>query len=164
MIDVIDNQIDGFMPFTVTRGPCEDLQRLLDNRTFTNPTIATDVNLRGADGSGIASAAYTVQHQLRRIRQQRGEVVCGFKIGCTSAKIRTQLGLKESVHGYLWDTEQYSSGAVLAPDAFYGLAIEGELAVRLINPSPTIPPGDWEVEYATAFSFFLLCRLLFLLC
>ena len=73
--------------------------------------------------------------------------VVGFKVGCTSAAIRTQLGLKESVHGYLWDSEQHQSGCVLSSRKFYGIAIEGELAVRLLSMPSLTSPGDWDVEY-----------------
>jgi hypothetical protein len=135
----------GAAPFAVTRVACEELQRLLDERQY-KPTIATNPSLRGEGGSGIAPAAYSVQHELRRIRQGRGEVVCGFKTGCTSQKIRTQLGLKESVHGYLWENEQHSSGKVVSPTDFYGLAIEGELAVKLLTTASD-SPADWDVEY-----------------
>ena len=82
--------------------------------------------------------------------------VVGFKVGCTSAAIRTQLGLKESVHGYLWESEQYSAGCVLSSNDFYGIAIEGELAVRILSmplastsasATALASPEEWEVEY-----------------
>ena len=55
----------------------------------------------------------------------------GYKVGCTSQRIRAQLGIDHCVTGRLYDSEQHSSGAVLSRKGFANLAIEGELAVEL---------------------------------
>ena len=53
------------------------------------------------------------------------------------------MGLTESVHGYLWNTESHENGSKVD---YRRLGIEGELGVRLISAC-----GDdvsmWEVEF-----------------
>ena len=38
--------------------------------------------------------AYALQAEIARLRQQRGERVIGYKVGCTSPAVQQQLGLK----------------------------------------------------------------------
>jgi len=75
--------------------------------------------------------AFEVQRQVAALRAARGEAVAGYKIGCISEAVQRQLGLSRPASGHLFATELYHSGAVLDPAAFDGLAIEGELAVRI---------------------------------
>ena len=74
---------------------------------------------------------YELQSAVAQLRWGRGERVIGYKVGCTSQKIRAQLGIDHCVSGRLYDSEQHSSGAVLSRERFANLAIEGELAVEL---------------------------------
>ena len=74
---------------------------------------------------------YELQSAVAQLRCDRGERVIGYKVGCTSPTIRTQLGIDHCVTGRLYDSEQHSSGAVLSRERFANLAIEGELAVEL---------------------------------
>jgi len=74
---------------------------------------------------------YALQTAIAKLRHRRGERVIGYKVGCTSPKIREQLGIDHCITGRLYDTEQHTSGAVLARNQFANLAIEGELAVEL---------------------------------
>ncbi len=76
---------------------------------------------------------YELQSAVAQLRLDRGERVIGYKVGCTSPKIRAQLGIDHSVTGRLYDTEQHASGAVLSRKEFANLAIEGELAVELAH-------------------------------
>lgn len=75
--------------------------------------------------------AYELQSAVAQLRRDRGERVIGYKVGCTSPAIQTQLGIDHCVSGRLYDSEQQSSGAVLSRKGFANLAIEGELAVEL---------------------------------
>jgi len=75
--------------------------------------------------------AYELQSAVADLRRRRGERIVGYKVGCTSPKIRAQLGIDHCVTGRLYDSEQHASGAVLSPDDYANLAIEGELAVQL---------------------------------
>lgn len=74
---------------------------------------------------------YALQSAVAELRYCRGERVIGYKVGCTSTKIREQLKIDHCITGRLYDTEQYASDAVLSRRNFANLAIEGELAVEL---------------------------------
>jgi 2-keto-4-pentenoate hydratase len=91
--------------------------------------------------------AYKLQRALRAFRESRGETVIGFKIGYTSAAVRKNnaeiMGLSESVHGYLWDSESYKDGDAIN---YRRLAIEGELGVQLISTHGD-DVSQWEVEF-----------------
>ncbi|MEO2013661.1 MAG: hypothetical protein ABGZ53_04760 [Fuerstiella sp.] len=78
-----------------------------------------------------AAQAYELQSAVARLRCGRGEQIIGYKVGCTSSKIRAQLGIDHCVTGRLYDSEQHTSGAVLSRSKYANLAIEGELAVEL---------------------------------
>lgn len=84
--------------------------------------------------------AYALQMAVARLREQRGEPVAGYKVGCISPVMQTQLGLDRPVFGHVFTTEIHRSGVVLNPDDFDGLAIEGEFAVRIARD---IPDANW---------------------
>ena len=75
--------------------------------------------------------AYAIQAEVCRLREQRGEEVIGYKVGCTSPGIQQQLGIDHPVFGRLWNSGCWHSGEMLSRSRFDHLAIEGELAVRL---------------------------------
>ena len=81
--------------------------------------------------------AYEIQATVAKLRCNRGEQMIGYKVGCTSPKIRTQLEINHCVTGRLYDSEQHTSGAVLSRAKYANLAIEGELAVEL-SRDPTM--------------------------
>ena len=81
--------------------------------------------------------AYAVQSQVCRLRERRGETIIGYKVGCTSSTTQRRLGIDHPVFGRLFDSECWPSGATLPPSRFNGLAVEGELAVRLAADLPT---------------------------
>jgi len=84
--------------------------------------------------------AYALQMAVTRLREQRGEPVAGYKVGCVSDVMQAQLGLHCPVFGQVFATEIRRSGSVLNPGDFDGLAIEGELAVRI---GRDIPNAEW---------------------
>jgi 2-keto-4-pentenoate hydratase len=86
--------------------------------------------------------AYALQGEVARLRQERGERVIGYKIGCTSKAIRDQLGMREAVFGRLFATECWPAGSRLGHEGFASLAIEGELAIRLSDDLPSTPLTD----------------------
>lgn len=89
------------------------------NRIFSHP-----LELSIAD-------SYRLQHEVNRLREQRGEKTIGYKIGCSSKTIRQQLGIHEPIVGQIFDTGCFASGTRLSRAKYGNLAIEGELAVRL---------------------------------
>ena len=75
--------------------------------------------------------AYELQSAVAELRRRRGERIIGYKVGCTSPKIRAQLGIDHCVTGRLYDSERHPSGVALSRTEYANLAIEGELAVEL---------------------------------
>jgi len=85
--------------------------------------------------------SYRLQSEIARLREERGEKVIGYKIGCVSKAIQEQLGVREPIFGRIFDTGRFPSGARLSYARYANLAVEGELALRLskdlAGPSPT---------------------------
>jgi 2-keto-4-pentenoate hydratase len=75
--------------------------------------------------------AYALQAEIARLREERGEKVIGYKVGCTSRAIQAQLGVNEPIFGRLFDTGCFRSGTRLSCARFANLGVEGEAAVRL---------------------------------
>ena len=117
-----------------------DIDALRPTGLFTSPatgSVRQELNL---------SDAYKIQKELRRFRQARGEICCGFKVGCTSPTIQTTFGLSQPVRGYLWKNEQWSNHAALPASKFRSLGIEGELGVYIVDSTPA-SVQDWVVEW-----------------
>jgi 2-keto-4-pentenoate hydratase len=100
-------------------------RQLRDYDARTPGTIFADAFSLDVDG------AYAVQTEVCRLREQRGERLIGYKVGCTSAAVRRQLGIEQPVFGRLFEGDSWASGIDFASTQFANPAIEGELAVRL---------------------------------
>ena len=91
--------------------------------------------------------AYALQRALRKFRESRGEKVIGFKIGFTSAGVRQNakkiMGLDQSVHGYLWNTESFANSSIVDSRR---LGIEGELMITILSTVDQ-NPRNWEISY-----------------
>ena len=85
--------------------------------------------------------SYELQGEIARLRDERGEKIIGYKIGCTSKPIQEQLGVSEPIFGRIFDTGCFRSGVRLSYARYANLAVEGEMALRLskdlAGPSPT---------------------------
>ena len=88
--------------------------------------------------------AYALQGEVARLRQDRGERIIGYKIGCTSRAIQDQLGIREPIFARVFDTGCIPAGPRLSHARFANLAIEGELAIRLSRDLPRGPLSDEE--------------------
>ncbi len=97
--------------------------------------------------------AYALQAEIARLREQRGEKVIGYKVGCTSRPIQMQLGVNEPIFGRLFDTECHPSGVHLSSARYANLAVEGEMAVRLSRDLPNEAPSAEEAQEAIALMF-----------
>lgn len=85
-----------------------------------------------ADGLRLSiDEAYRLQSRVARRRQERGERVVGYKIGCVAPVNQARHGLSHPVWGRLWSSEQHPSGATLPQGDFANLAVEAELGVTL---------------------------------
>jgi 2-keto-4-pentenoate hydratase len=80
--------------------------------------------------------AYALQRAVVRLREDRGERVIGYKIGCTSRVIQAQLGIHEPILGRVFDSGCFPAGSRLSHARFANLAVEGELAIRLARDLP----------------------------
>ncbi len=85
---------------------------------------------------------YAIQAEVARLRQQRGETVIGYKVGCTSPATQRQMGIESPIFGRLYEGERWSSGVALLRERFLPLAFEGELAVRLGADLPGEADGE----------------------
>ncbi len=74
---------------------------------------------------------YRIQLATAKLRQDRGEPVAGYKIGCVSETIRHQLGVEHAVFGHVYGSEIRTSPASLRTSEFCRLGVEGEFAVML---------------------------------
>ena len=75
--------------------------------------------------------AYEIQSLVASLREQRGEKIIGYKVGCVSPALRESMGIFHPVFGRLFGSEQWRSGVQLDSAQFTMPAIEGELAVVL---------------------------------
>ncbi len=75
--------------------------------------------------------AWRLQSAVATLREQRGEAVVGYKIGCVCAGNQEMMGLRHPVWGRLWSSEQHRDGASLKKTDFANLALEAEFAITL---------------------------------
>ncbi len=117
-----------------------DIDALRPTCLFTSPaTASTREQLELGD-------AYEIQRELRLLREARGEVCCGFKVGCTSPAIQSTFGLSQPVRAYLWQSEQWEDRSALPASDYRSLAIEGELGVYIVD-STSANVQEWVVEW-----------------
>ena len=97
--------------------------------------------------------AYTLQETVARLRRARGESHIGYKVGCTSPAIRAQLGIDHPVAGSLWESERWNSGCSLRFADYVNPAIEGELAVELVDDlcGENLSESDMESAIGSVF-------------
>jgi 2-keto-4-pentenoate hydratase len=88
--------------------------------------------------------SYRLQMEVARLRDERGEPVAGYKIGCISPVMQAQLGLDRPVFGHIYSSELHCSGAMLDPSQYDGLAIEGEFGIRLAQDIPSV---EWLLSH-----------------
>lgn len=100
---------------------------------------------------------YAIQAEVARLRQQRGETVIGYKVGCTSPATQRQMGIDSPIFGRLYEGERWSCGVALPRERFLPLAFEGELAVRLGADLPG--EADADTVLASVESVFAVIEL-----
>jgi len=65
------------------------------------------------------------------MRIERGESVVGYKVGCTSAAIRSQFGLDEPISARLFRPHVFAAGPVVDWEDFANCAIEPEMVFTM---------------------------------
>jgi 2-keto-4-pentenoate hydratase len=97
--------------------------------------------------------SYELQSAIARLREERGEKVIGYKIGCTSKPVQEQLGVSEPIFGRVFDTGCFRSGVRLSYARYAHLAVEGEMALRLSRGLAGSSPAEEECLGAIAAVF-----------
>ncbi len=124
MTELTENQINQYA-----------YQMLLDYDSKTPGTIFKDkVRISVED-------AWRIQSAVTNLREQRGEEVIGYKIGCVSKETQLKMGFSKPAWGRLWKNELYSDGVTLeksnynnpAMEAEFGIIINRDLRPELIN-------------------------------
>ena len=77
------------------------------------------------------SEAYEVQDLVTQKRLALGEVVAGFKVGCTSKAIRAQLGFNEPIHAKLFRPWIFEGVATIDWRGYVNCAIEPEMVFTI---------------------------------
>ncbi len=90
--------------------------------------------------------AYRLQMEVVRLREERGEAVAGYKVGCVTPMMQANLGIDRPVFGHVFEGELHRSGAALAWNRYDGLAVEGEVAVRLAADGGAIAAAFVVIE------------------
>ena len=90
-----------------------DLQELAE-RMLADYDARTPGQRVGEPLDLTTTQAYALQTEIARLREQRGERVIGYKVGCTSRAIQAQLGVDEPIFGRLFATECHPSGVHLS--------------------------------------------------
>ena len=75
--------------------------------------------------------AYELQDAVAKLRIAAGDRLIGYKVGCTGPGTVQQFGMQGPIRGCLFESEVRRHGDTLNFDDFAGLAIEGEMAVRI---------------------------------
>ncbi|MDH3661754.1 MAG: hypothetical protein OEU92_17275 [Alphaproteobacteria bacterium] len=86
--------------------------------------------------------AWRLQTAVTALREQRGESVVGYKIGCVCEGNQEMMGLTHPVWARLWSSEQHRDGVALKKGSFANLALEAEFAITLgktVDPKKTSP-------------------------
>lgn len=77
------------------------------------------------------SEAYQVQNQVCAKRIAHGESVVGYKVGCTSRAIRSQLGLAEPISARMFAPHVTGGRRTIDWTAYCHCAIEPEMVLRI---------------------------------
>jgi 2-keto-4-pentenoate hydratase len=109
-----------------------DFDSLTPWRTFVPPDRLT------------LEEAYALQGEVAGLRQERGDRIVGYKIGCTSRAIQDQLGIHQAIFGRVFEKGCFKAGSRLDHARFANLAVEGELAMRLSRDLSYGPLSDEE--------------------
>lgn len=130
-MDVIDDLARGFAEVTISR-------RFGGDRSQDIGRLSLD-------------QAYLVQEAAAELKEQAGLSRWGWKVGCTSPAIRSQLGLKEPIQAPMYRPLIHDEGREYDRAEFLNLAIEPELVICLgqdlprppSRPEELIPAIDW---------------------
>ena len=75
--------------------------------------------------------ALIIQSNVAKLRENRGEEIIGYKIGCVSKDTQKKMGFTQPACGYLWKSELHTSGVTLNKKNYTKPAMEAEFGIIL---------------------------------
>ena len=87
---------------------------------------------------------WRIQSSVTKLRQNRGDEVIGYKIGCVSKETQNKMGFTQPAWGRLWKNEIHSDGAILKKSNYTNPAMEAEFGIVL---SRDIQPQHVTLKY-----------------
>jgi len=88
--------------------------------------------------------AWRIQSAVTNLREQRGEEVIGYKIGCVSKDTQRKMGFTKPAWGRLWKSELYSDGVTLKKSNFTNPSMEAEFGIVL---NRDLTPESVNLDY-----------------
>ena len=110
--------------------------KILQDYDFNTPGTIFRDNIRIS-----IEDAWRIQSAVTKLREQRGEEVIGYKIGCVSNDTQRKMGFTKPAWGRLWKNELYLDGTTLdkrnfanpAMEAEFGIVLNRDLTPELVN-------------------------------
>ena len=91
--------------------------------------------------------ALIIQSNVAKLRENRGEEIIGYKIGCVSKDTQKKMGFTQPACGYLWKSELYQSGVTLNKKDYANPAMEAEFGIILNRDiKPELVSFDYILE------------------
>ena len=100
--------------------------KILEDYDSKNPSVIFKDKIKITNEDAL-----TIQSNVARLRENRGEEIIGYKIGCVSKDTQKKMGFNQPACGYLWKSELYKSGAELNKKDYTNPAMEAEFGVIL---------------------------------
>jgi 2-keto-4-pentenoate hydratase len=100
--------------------------KILEDYDSKNPSIIFKDKIKITN-----EEALIIQSNVARLRENRGEEIIGYKIGCVSKDTQKKMGFTQPACGYLWKSELYASGVRLIKKDYTNPAMEAEFGVML---------------------------------
>ena len=91
--------------------------------------------------------ALIIQSNVAKLRENRGEEIIGYKIGCVSKDTQKKMGFTQPACGYLWKSELYQSGVTLNKKDYTNPAMEAEFGIILNRDiKPEVASFDYILQ------------------
>jgi len=100
--------------------------KILEDYDSKNPSIIFKDKIKITNEDALI-----IQSNVARLRENRGEEIIGYKIGCVSKDTQKKMGFTQPACGYLWKSELYKSGIELNKKDYTNPAMEAEFGVIL---------------------------------
>ena len=116
--------------------------KILEDYDSKNPSIIFKDKIKITN-----EEALIIQSNVARLRENRGEEIIGYKIGCVSKDTQKKMGFSHPACGYLWKSELYASGVKLIKKDYTNPAMEAEFGIILNRDiKPELASFDYILE------------------